>query len=162
MIKINFKKILINLIIISVIFLVDRISKIYILKIAEFENTVDIYLTPYLNLYLIWNKGIAFGLLTFDENIVYNIISLIIATVTIVILVLIIRSNGVKMYALISVLGGALGNLFDRIYYSAVPDFIDFHINNFHWFIFNVADIFITLGIICLIYAEIFNKNETK
>jgi len=162
MIKINFKKILINLIIISVIFLVDRISKIYILKIAEFENTVDIYLTPYLNLYLIWNKGIAFGLLTFDENIVYNIISLIIATVTIVILVLIIKSNGVKMYALISVLGGALGNLFDRIYYSAVPDFIDFHINNFHWFIFNVADIFITLGIICLIYAEIFNKNETK
>ena len=162
MIKVNFKKILINLIIISVIFLVDRISKIYILKIAEFENTVDIYLTPYLNLYLIWNKGIAFGLLTFDENIVYNIISLIIATVTIVILVLIIRSNGVKMYALISVLGGALGNLFDRIYYSAVPDFIDFHINNFHWFIFNVADIFITLGIICLIYAEIFNKNETK
>ena len=162
MIKINFKKILINLIIISVIFLVDRISKIYILKIAELENTVDIYLTPYLNLYLIWNKGIAFGLLTFDENIVYNIISLIIATVTIVILVLIIRSNGVKMYALLSVLGGALGNLFDRIYYSAVPDFIDFHINNFHWFIFNVADIFITLGIICLIYAEIFNKNETK
>ncbi len=162
MIKINFKKILINLIIISVIFLVDRISKIYILKIAQLENTVDIYLTPYLNLYLIWNKGIAFGLLTFDESIVYNIISLIIATVTIVILVLIIRSNGVKMYALISVLGGSLGNLFDRIYYSAVPDFIDFHINNFHWFIFNVADIFITLGIICLIYAEIFNKNETK
>tara|TARA_B100000787_G_C16150193_1_gene276194 strand:- start:516 stop:1004 length:489 start_codon:yes stop_codon:yes gene_type:complete len=162
MIKINFKKILINLIIISVIFLVDRISKIYILKIAQLENTVDIYLTPYLNLYLIWNKGIAFGLLTFDESIVYNIISLIITTVTIVILVLIIRSNGVKMYALISVLGGSLGNLFDRIYYSAVPDFIDFHINNFHWFIFNVADIFITLGIICLIYAEIFNKNETK
>ena len=162
MIKINFKKILINLIIISVIFLVDRISKIYILKITQLENTVDIYLTPYLNLYLIWNKGIAFGLLTFDESIVYNIISLIIATVTIVILVLIIRSNGVKMYALISVLGGSLGNLFDRIYYSAVPDFIDFHINNFHWFIFNVADIFITLGIICLIYAEIFNKNEKK
>ena len=160
--KINFKKILLNLIIISVIFLADRISKIYILKIVELENTVDIYLTPYLNFYLIWNKGIAFGLLTFDESIVYNTISLIIATVTTVILLLIIRSNGVKMYALISVLGGSLGNLFDRIYYSAVPDFIDFHINNFHWFIFNVADIFITLGIICLIYAEIFNKNETK
>ena len=162
MLKVNFKKIILNFIIVGVIFLTDRLSKIYILKIAELENTVDVYLTSYLNLYLIWNKGIAFGLLTFDENIVYNIISLIIATVTIVILVLIIRSNGVKMYALISVLGGALGNLFDRIYYSAVPDFIDFHINNFHWFIFNVADIFITLGIICLIYAEIFNKNETK
>ena len=160
MIKINFKKILINLIIISVIFLVDRISKIYILKIAEFENTVDIYLTPYLNLYLIWNKGIAFGLLTFDENIVYNIISLIIATVTIVILVLIIRSNGVKMYALISVLGGALGNLFDRIYYSAVPDFIDFHIGENHWFVFNVADIFITFGVIFLILIELFDKKE--
>ena len=159
MIKARLKKILINFTIILFIFLTDRISKIYILKIAELESVVDIYLTPYLNLYLIWNKGIAFGLLNFDESFVYNIISLVIAAVTIVILVMIIRSNGAKMYSLIFVFGGSIGNLFDRIYYSAVPDFIDFHINNFHWFIFNVADIFITLGVICLIYVEIFFKN---
>jgi signal peptidase II len=159
MIKARLKKILKNFTIIIFIFLTDRISKIYILKIAELESAVDIYLTPYLNLYLIWNKGIAFGLLNFDESFVYNIISLVIAAVTIVILVMIIRSNGAKMYSLIFVFGGSIGNLFDRIYYSAVPDFIDFHINNFHWFIFNVADIFITLGVICLIYVEIFFKN---
>ena len=160
MIKARLKKILINFTIILFIFLTDRISKIYILKIAELESVVDIYLTPYLNLYLIWNKGIAFGLLNFDESFVYNIISLVIAAVTIVILVMIIRSNGAKMYSLIFVFGGSIGNLFDRIYYSAVPDFIDFHINNFHWFIFNVADIFITLGVILLIYLELIVKTK--
>ena len=152
--------------IVLVIFLADRISKIYILKIAEVENMVDIYLTPYLNFYLIWNKGIAFGLLTFDESFVYNVISLIIIITIIVVLVMVIRTNGVRRYSLISILGGSIGNLFDRIYYSAVPDFIDFHINNFHWFIFNVADIFISFGVICLILVElIFNKsldNEKK
>jgi|TARA_B110000027_G_scaffold64898_1_gene69566 signal peptidase II len=163
--KINFKKISLNSIIVLVIFLIDRVSKIYILKIAELENIVDIYLTNYLNLYLIWNKGIAFGLLSINESLIYNSISLVIALIILTILVMLIKSNGLKRYSLILVLGGSLGNLFDRIYYSAVPDFIDFHIGNLHWFIFNVADIFITLGIICLIYVEIFfNKqnNETR
>ena len=162
--KINFKKISLNSIIVLVIFLIDRVSKIYILKIAELENIVDIYLTNYLNLYLIWNKGIAFGLLSINESLIYNSISLVIALIILTILVMLIKSNGLKRYSLILVLGGSLGNLFDRVYYSAVPDFIDFHIGNLHWFIFNVADIFITLGIICLIYVEIFfNKqnNET-
>ena len=140
--------------------MIDRFSKIYILKIAELEKTVDIYLNSYLNLYLIWNKGIAFGLFSIDESFVYNVISTIIALITIVILGMIIKSSGFKRYSLIFIFGGSIGNLFDRIYYSAVPDFIDFHINNFHWFIFNIADIFITLGVICLIYAEIFFKNE--
>ena len=165
MLKMNFKKILINFMIVLVIFLADRISKIYILKIAELENIVDIYLTNYLNLYLIWNKGIAFGLLSINESLIYNSISLVIALIILTILVMLIKSNGLKRYSLILVLGGSLGNLFDRVYYSAVPDFIDFHIGNLHWFIFNVADIFITLGIICLIYVEIFfNKqnNETR
>ena len=163
--KINFKKISLNSIIVLVIFLIDRVSKIYILKIAELENTVDIYLTNYLNLYLIWNKGIAFGLLSINESLIYNSISLVIALIILTILVMLIKSNGLKRYSLILVLGGSLGNLFDRIYYSAVPDFIDFHIGNLHWFIFNVADIFITLGIICLIIVGIFfNKqnNETR
>ena len=158
--KINFKKTLTNFIVVLSIFLVDRLSKIYILKIAEQENLVDIYLTPYLNFYLIWNNGIAFGLFSFNESLIYNIITLAISIITIVIMIMIIKSEGVKQYSLIFVFGGAIGNLFDRIYYSAVPDFIDFHIMNFHWFIFNVADIFITLGIICLIYAEIFYNNE--
>jgi signal peptidase II len=163
MFKINLKKILLNFIIVSVIFLTDRISKIYILNIAQAEGVVDVYLTTYLNFYLIWNKGIAFGLLSFDENYVYNIISLIIALISIVILVMIIKNVGFKKYALIFILGGSLGNLFDRVYYSAVPDFIDLHINSFHWFIFNIADIFITIGVICLIYDEIFfNKRAIK
>ena len=165
MLKINFKKISLNSIIVLIIFLIDRVSKIYILRIAELENTVDIYLTNYLNLYLIWNKGIAFGLLSINESLIYNSISLVIALIILTILVMLIKSNGLKRYSLILVLGGSLGNLFDRVYYSAVPDFIDFHIGNLHWFIFNVADIFITLGIICLIYVEIFfNKqnNETR
>jgi len=158
--KINFKNILINSIIILIIFLADRITKNYILKIAELENVVDIYLTSYLNLYLIWNKGIAFGLFSFGDNSIYNLISLVIVVITLVILFMIVKSNGFKKYSLILVFGGSLGNLFDRIYYSAVPDFIDFHVNNYHWFVFNVADIFITMGVLCLIYVETFSNNK--
>ena len=160
MLKFNFKKIIVNIIIVFIIFIADRLSKIYILKIAESEKMVDIYLTSYLNFYLIWNKGIAFGLFSFNEIFIYNIITLIIIMITLLVLVMIFRAEGVKRYALASVMGGSIGNLFDRIYYSAVPDFLDLHINNFHWFIFNVADIFITLGIISLILVEIFNNNK--
>ena len=160
MLKINLRKILINFIIVLVIFLIDRLSKIYILKIAELEKTVDIYVTEYLNFYLIWNKGIAFGLFSFDESFIYNLITSIILTITTVILVMITKSTGFKKYSLLLVFGGSSGNLFDRIYYSAVPDFIDIHINDFHWFVFNAADIFITIGIICLIFDEIFINNK--
>jgi signal peptidase II len=146
------------------IFLIDRLSKIYILKKAEIESTVDIYITEYLNFYLIWNKGIAFGLFSFNERFIYNIITVVILLITTVILIMIIKNEGFKKYSLMFVLGGSLGNLFDRIYYSAVPDFIDFHLNDFHWFVFNVADIFITLGIVCLIFDEILinGKNNEK
>ena len=160
MLKINLKKILINFIIVLVIFLIDRLSKIYILQIAELDKTVDIYVTQYLNFYLIWNKGIAFGLFSFDESFIYNLITSIILTITTVILVMITKSTGFKKYSLLLVFGGSSGNLFDRIYYSAVPDFIDIHINDFHWFVFNAADIFITIGIICLIIDEIFINNK--
>ena len=155
MFKINFKKTLLNFGIISIIFLADRLTKIYILKIAEVENAVDIYINTYLNFYLIWNKGIAFGLFSFNERFIYNIITAIILLITVIILIMIIKNKGFKKYSLMFVLGGSLGNVFDRIYYSAVPDFIDFHINDFHWFVFNVADIFITLGIVFLIFDEI-------
>ena len=161
--KINYKKISIYLFLVIVIFLLDRISKFYIINLAEINDLVDIYITSFLNIYLIWNKGIAFGLFSFEESLVYKIITGIIAFVTIVIFVMIQKNDGLKRYSLLSIFGGSISNLFDRIYYSAVPDFIDIHINNFHWFVFNVADIFITLGVICLIYAEIFdNKREKK
>ena len=60
------------------------------------------------------------------------------------------------------ILGGSLGNIFDRLYYTAVVDFIDLHINNIHWFIFNIADIFITIGVIILIVLEIFKKYDKE
>ena len=162
MFQINFKKIALPGLLILFIFLIDRLSKNYILKLAEVESSVNIYLTQYLNLYLIWNKGIAFGLLSIDVNFIYNLISLLIATVTIIILIMAIKAKGIKKYSLITVFSGSIGNLYDRVYYSAVPDFIDFHVNNFHWFIFNVADIFISIGVICLIFVEIFMNKESK
>jgi signal peptidase II len=161
--KSTLKKFFSNFIILIIIFLIDRVSKLYILKLAEVENKVDIYVTSYLNLFLIWNKGVAFGLLSVDESLLYNVVTAIIVIIVLIILIMITRSEGLEKYALSCVFGGAIGNLFDRFYYSAVPDFIDFHISGFHWFIFNIADIFITLGVICLIYVEIFThkiKNE--
>mgnify|MGYP001168943750 CR=1 FL=1 len=160
----NLKKVISNTFIVLIIFFMDRLSKIYILKIAESEANVDIYINPYLNFYLIWNKGIAFGLFSFEETFFYQVISLVIFIISIVIIFMIVNSEGLKKYSLILILGGAIGNLFDRIYYSAVPDFIDLHINGFHWFIFNLADIFITIGVICLILDEIIfykKNNET-
>ena len=166
MLEKNYKKILLNLLALIFIFALDRISKLYIIKLAEINNSVDIYLSSYLNLNLIWNKGIAFGMLSFDESVIYNFITILIIIVNFIILIMIVRSNDFKCYFLIFILGGSMGNLFDRLYYYAVPDFIDFHINRFHWFIFNVADIFISLGVICLIFVEIFlnkkSKNEIK
>jgi len=163
MLKINLKKFFLYSSIVISIFLLDRISKIYILNLVEINNEVDIYVFSFLRLYLIWNKGIAFGLLSFDQNFFYNLITILIIIINLVILLMIIKSDDIKAYFLMFILGGSSGNLFDRIYYSAVPDFIDFHINDFHWFIFNVADIFISVGVLCLIIAEfIFNKTSKK
>ena len=162
MIKSNLKKFLIYSLIIISIFLLDRVSKIYILNLAETSNSVDIYVNSFLNLYLIWNKGIAFGLFSFDQNFVYNFITSLILVITVIVLIIAIKSKDYKGYFFLSIFSGSVGNLYDRIYYSAVPDFIDFHLNDFHWFIFNVADIFISLGVICLIFVEIFFKKESK
>jgi len=158
--KILLKKVSLNLIAISTIFLIDRLTKLYILKLAEIENSVDIYLTSYLNLYLIWNKGIAFGLLSMNESMIYNTITLIIGIIIIVILFMLWRSDDIQRYFLVLIVGGALGNFYDRIIYTAVPDFIDLHFKGFHWFVFNVADIFITVGVFCLILVELFYNNK--
>ena len=155
------KKIIIYFSILVTIFFLDRVSKLYILNIFEKENVVDIYVNNFLNIILIWNSGIGFGLLSFDSSVIYNFVTMLIVLINIVILYLALKSNNLKGYLFIIILGGSLGNLFDRIYYSAVPDFIDLNYNNFHWFVFNVADIFITTGITCLILVELFfNKHE--
>ena len=160
MINLNIKKIIINLGIIFVIFFLDRISKIYILNIAETTGTVDIYINSFLNLILVWNTGIGFGLLSFEQTTIYNLITVLIIIINILIIYFILKSNDFRSYFFLLILGGSLGNLFDRVNYFAVPDFIDINYKGYHWFIFNVADIFITLGIICLIFAELLNYKK--
>ena len=155
----NKKIFLIKFLLIFLIFLTDQISKYYIINIFKSQNE-EIYLTGFLNFQLIWNEGIAFGLLSFENDLYYNSITFLIVVV-ILILLLLIRNHDQFSYFYSMIVGGALGNLTDRIRYSSVPDFIDFHVSNFHWFVFNIADIFVTLGVICLIVVEIFfNKNK--
>ena len=160
-----FRKNLLSLSIIFVIFITDRISKLYVINSAEAFGEYDVSVTSFLNLTLIWNEGIAFGLFSFDDKLYYNLLTIFIILVTTVIIWLMSKSRGFEKYSFMMIIGGSFGNIFDRIFYSAVPDFIDIHINSFHWFIFNVADIFISLGILCLISIEIFGnkkfKNET-
>ena len=158
--KTSLKAFFLNFTIILIIFLIDRISKFYILKLAEVESSVDIYVTSYLNLFLIWNKGIAFGLLSMNESVIYNTITIIIGLIIIFILFMMWKNDNIQRYFLALVAGGALGNLYDRIVYTAVPDFIDLHFHGFHWFVFNVADIFITVGVFCLILVEFFYNNK--
>jgi signal peptidase II len=158
--KISLKNFSLNFVMLISIFIIDRLSKFYILRLAEAENSLDIYVTPYLNIFLIWNKGVAFGLLSIDESLIYNIITVIIGFIITVILFMILKNNNIKRYFLISIAGGALGNFYDRITYAAVPDFIDLHFGGLHWFVFNVADIFITIGIFCLILVEVFYNNK--
>ena len=145
--------------IVALIYFLDRLSKIYVIQLDKNNLGSDIFNSAYLNIVLIWNKGIAFGLLSFNESYLYNIISLIIAIIIIVLVIMSLKSQGFKRYSLLMIVGGALGNLHDRIFFNAVPDFIDFHVGNFHWFIFNVADIFITLGVFLLIMLE-FKDNK--
>jgi len=159
--KFDLKLFLVNFSVVFLIFSIDRISKFYIIKLSALEKNFEIYVASYLNLYLVWNKGIAFGLLSFDSSFIYNIVSFIILLIIIALILMIVKELHIfKKNCFLIILGGAIGNLFDRIYYTAVPDFIDFHIENIHWFIFNIADIFISIGVVCLIYAEIFFKDK--
>ena len=152
----------INLTIITSIFLLDRITKLYVIYLNDIFLNSEIYTSKFLNISLIWNDGIAFGLFSFDESYIYNFITIIIIAVIIFVLVMIIKSDGVKHYSLLIIFSGAIGNLYDRIFYNAVPDFIDFHIGEFHWFIFNIADIFITLGVFFMIFLELIGNNKEK
>ena len=156
------KQFIFNFIIIFFIFFLDRISKIYILNLAENQGIIDITINPFLNIILVWNSGIGFGLLQFDERIAYNIITILIVIINFVIIYLLINSDSLRKILFSMILGGSFGNLYDRIYYSAVPDFIDLNYNGYHWFVFNVADIFISIGIFALIFFEIFGKKNEK
>ena len=151
-----------KILIILSIFIFDRITKLYLINLQEAGTDIDFYINPFLNFYLIWNTGIGFGLASMDSNIYYHILTFVIALVNIALIYFLIKSRGAHMYLFSLIIGGSLGNLFDRIYYYAVPDFIDLHLGSYHWFIFNVADIFITLGIIGLILIEIFKKENVS
>ena len=146
--------------IVALIYFLDRLSKIYVIQLDKNNLGSDIFNSAYLNIVLIWNKGIAFGLLSFSESYLYNFITLIIAIIIIILVIMSLKSQGFKRYSLLMIVGGALGNLHDRVFFNAVPDFIDFHIGNFHWFIFNVSDIFITLGVISMIIVELIDKDK--
>ena len=148
-----------NLFIVTIIFLIDRLCKIYVINLYEDISNQQIFLTSFLNIYLIWNEGIAFGLLTFESKEIYNFITFLIITINLILVYIIFKIDDVRRKYFLIILGGSLGNLFDRLVYKAVPDFIDFHIGNFHWFVFNPADIFITFGVICLILDEFIFKS---
>ena len=141
--------------IVALIYFLDRFTKVYVIQLDRNNLGSDIFNSAYLNIILIWNKGIAFGLFSFSEAYLYNILSLIISIIIITLIIMSLNNQGFKRYSLLMIVGGALGNLHDRIFSKAVPDFIDLHVNDFHWFIFNVSDIFITFGVIFLIVLEI-------
>ena len=154
------KKFFINSFLVILIFLIDRISKIYVIDLDKKFLGSEIFSSKFLNINLIWNEGIAFGLFSFNKENFYDILTGIIFLIILGIIFISIRSKGFQRFSYLMILGGAMGNVFDRVITRAVPDFIDFHIGNFHWFIFNVADIFITIGVIFMIIFELFINNQ--
>ena len=156
------KQFILNLIIIFFIFFLDRISKIYILNLAENQGIIDITINSFLNIILVWNSGIGFGFFQFDERFAYNVITILILIINFIIIYLFFISDNFHKIVFSMILGGSFGNLYDRVYYSAVPDFIDLNYNGYHWFVFNVADIFISIGIFLLIILEILRKKNDK
>ena len=156
------KNLLINLLIVLSIFLFDRFFKSYVIYLDKKFLGSEIFSSKFLNIILVWNEGIAFGMLSFNESYLYNILTIVILLVIVVLIFMTVNTSGFKKYSMLMILGGAFGNVFDRIFYNAVPDFIDFHVGNFHWFIFNIADIFISLGIFFMIFFELIGNSEDK
>jgi signal peptidase II len=159
-IKNKLKNNYIFVIIILLMFAMDRFSKEYVIDFFLSYKEQSYYLYPFLNLTLIWNTGMAFGLFESESN-TYHFISALIVVVIVFLIIWLFKSKiFIEKIALSVVIGGALGNLFDRIKFNAVPDFIDLHYRDFHWFVFNVSDIVITIGIILLLLSDILKKNE--
>ena len=151
-----------KIIIILTLFIFDRLTKIYLINLQATGTDIDYYIFSFLNFYLIWNTGIGFGLAAMETNMYYHILTAVIVLVNIGLIFFLIKSKVIYGYLIAIIIGGSTGNLFYRIYYDAVPDFIDLHLGNYHWFIFNVADIFITVGIIGLMFAELLKKGVSK
>ena len=149
-----------KIVIILTLFFFDRLTKIYLINLQATGIDIDYYIFSFLNFYLIWNTGIGFGLAAMETNMYYHILTAVIVLVNIGLIFFLIKSKGIYGYLIAIIIGGSTGNLFDRIYYHAVPDFIDLHLGNYHWFIFNVADIFISVGIIGLIFVELKKKEK--
>ncbi len=156
------KNFIINITLVLLIFFIDRLSKLYVISVNERNLDPNLFVSKYLDIYLTWNEGIAFGLFSFKEEFIYNFLTLFIFLIIIIIIFMILKSYGIRKYSLLLILGGAIGNFYDRIIYKAVPDFIDFHIGDFHWFIFNIADIFISTGVILMICIELISKDNIK
>ena len=156
------KNILTSLFVVFSIFLIDRFSKLYVISESQKSFDTNLFSSKYLNIYLTWNEGVAFGLFSFRDELIYNILTILILVIIIIIIFMILKSVGIKKYSLLMIVGGAAGNFYDRIFYKRVPDFIDFHVGDFHWFIFNVADIFITIGVFFMIFLELTVTNEEK
>jgi len=156
--KIFSKNVIISILVTTFVFILDRVTKVVIVN-HQVDNE-SIFINDYLNFDLVWNTGISFGLFSQNANIYYHLISLLIFLVIIYLIFLTVKANYLEKFLFSLILGGAIGNLYDRLFYFAVPDFIDFHINDFHWFTFNIADIFITLGITLIIISELILKKK--
>ena len=154
------KKFYLNLSIILIIFFFDRLTQKIVIKLDQENFSQHIFSSEYFNISLIWNQGIAFGIMSFEDFTLYNILTSIIILITLLVFWMMIRSEDLEKYGFLMIFAGSIGNIYDRLFYNAVPDFIDFHIKNFHWFTFNVADIFITLGVILLIFREFNTKKK--
>ena len=156
------KNFYISIIFVTLIFALDRISKIYVISLSDKALVSELFSSKFLNINLIWNEGIAFALFSYDQHYLYNFLTLIILIVILIVVIMIIKNKGLKKFSLLMIFGGATGNLYDRIFFRAVPDFIDFHIEEFHWFVFNIADIFISIGVIFMILIELIDNNKTN
>jgi len=158
--KVNIKKIdIYSFVLVISVFAIDRLSKIYVIDLIQFQEK-EIFINDFLNLTLNWNTGIAFGLLSSNANLFYHLISALILLIIVYLIYLMAVSDNLGKIVIALIIGGAAGNLYDRLTYFAVPDFIDFHIENYHWFTFNMADVFISIGIFGMIIKEFIFKKK--
>ena len=146
---------------IPLLVLIDLLIKDYSVKYLEFGVSTNFI--PLIDLLLIYNSGIAFGMFDLDERIFSNIIFVIGLFIVIYLFKLMKDENALlRKHSFALIVGGALGNLIDRIPDGQVTDMFHFHTSNFSFFVFNPADAFISLGALLIIYSELFYKNEIK
>jgi len=159
--KIKIRKIdIYSFALILLIFVLDRLSKIFVIELIKSQER-EIFLYDFLNLTLNWNTGIAFGLLSSNANLLYHLVSALILLIIAYLIYLMVIADSSGKIILSLIIGGAIGNLYDRLTYFAVPDFIDFHIEDFHWFTFNFADIFISIGVLLMVIKEFILKKKS-